>query len=200
MNSLVGLADSPTSIPNLSHSSRLAFDIPRPPASTATRPTPAKQDIAPACFRTGFVRAAPPRVNSVRLRSESAEALAEVLPLFPATSRCRATACHPGKSHELSLSIRPALGSKHRTQFVADSSHYAPQYGGYCAFAVANGTTAHGSPQQWAIVNDRVYLNNNVLAKALWDRDRPGHTRAADVNWPAIPKKDHPTDTTPSAP
>jgi len=90
--------------------------------------------------------------------------------------------------------------AEHRTQFVADPSHYAPQYGGYCAFAVANGTTAHGSPHQWAIVNDRLYLNNNALAKALWDRDRPGNIRAADVNWPAIPKKDHPSDAPPSAP
>jgi hypothetical protein len=60
----------------------LAFDILPPRASTVTGPTTAKQDMAPACFRTGFVRVAPPRVISVRLRSESAEALAEVLPLF----------------------------------------------------------------------------------------------------------------------
>ena len=79
--------------------------------------------------------------------------------------------------------------AEHRDLFAADPAHYAPQYGGYCAYAVANRTTAHGSPKQWAVVNDRLYLNNNPLAKKLWDRDRPGHIRAGDQNWPQIPKR-----------
>ena len=82
MNDLARLNDPPTSIPSLPHSSSLAFDTLPSPASAVIRPTPAKHDIAPACFRTAFVRATPLRVISVRLRSESAEALAEVLPLF----------------------------------------------------------------------------------------------------------------------
>jgi len=45
-------------------------------------PTPAKHAIEPACFRTGVARAAPLRIFCVRLRSESAEALAEALPLL----------------------------------------------------------------------------------------------------------------------
>jgi hypothetical protein len=79
--------------------------------------------------------------------------------------------------------------AKHRDLFAADPAHYAPQYGGYCAYAVANRTTAHGSPQQWAVVNDRLFLNNNSLAKKLWDQDRPDHIRAGDQNWPQIPKR-----------
>jgi hypothetical protein len=78
--------------------------------------------------------------------------------------------------------------AEHRDLFAADPAHYAPQYGGYCAYAVANRTTAHGSPKQWAVVNDRLFLNNNPLAKKLWERDRPGHIRAGDENWPQIPK------------
>jgi hypothetical protein len=79
--------------------------------------------------------------------------------------------------------------AEHRDLFAADPAHYAPQYGGYCAYAVANHTTAHGSPKQWAVVNDRLFLNNNPLAKKLWDRDRPGHIRAGDQNWPQISKR-----------
>jgi YHS domain-containing protein len=78
---------------------------------------------------------------------------------------------------------------EHRDLFAADPAHYAPQYGGYCAYAVANHTTAHGSPKQWAVVNDRLFLNNNPLAKKLWDRDRPGHIRAGDQNWLQISKR-----------
>ena len=84
--------------------------------------------------------------------------------------------------------------AEHRDLFAADPTHYAPQYGGYCAYAVANRTTAHGSPNQWAVVNDRLFLNNNALAKQLWDRDRPGNIHAGDQNWPQIPKRELPVD------
>ena len=80
--------------------------------------------------------------------------------------------------------------AEHRDLFAANPAHYAPQYGGYCAYAVANRTTAHGSPKQWAVVNDRLFLNNNALAKKLWDQDRPGNIHAGDQNWPQIPKRE----------
>ncbi len=78
---------------------------------------------------------------------------------------------------------------EHRTQFAADPVRYAPQFGGYCAFAVAQGTTADGDPRQWAIVKDKLYVDNNAIAKKLWDQDRHGNIVAADRNWPLIPKK-----------
>ena len=78
---------------------------------------------------------------------------------------------------------------EHRIEFAADPARYAPQFGGYCAFAVAQGTTADGDPQQWAIVKDKLYVNNNAVAKKLWDQDRHGNIVLADRNWPLIPKK-----------
>ena len=92
-------------------------------------------------------------------------------------------------SHTWNGVVWKFASAQHRDLFAADPVRYAPQYGGYCAFAVANHTTAHGSPKQWAVVNDRLFLNNNLLAKKLWDRDRPGHIQAADHNWPEIPKR-----------
>ena len=83
---------------------------------------------------------------------------------------------------------------EHRTQFAADPARYAPQFGGYCAFAVAQGTTADGDPHQWAIVKDKLYVNNNAVAKKLWDQDRRGNIVAADTNWLLIPKKPLSTD------
>jgi len=97
-------------------------------------------------------------------------------------------------SHTWSGVVWKFASAEHRDLFAADPARYAPQYGGYCAFAVANRTTAHGSPKQWAVVNDRLFLNNNPLAKKLWDRDRPGHIQAGDQNWPQIPKRTLPAD------
>ena len=76
----------------------------------------------------------------------------------------------------------------HLNTFKHDPMRYAPQFGGYCAYAVSIGKTADGDPKQWAIVDDKLYLNNNALAMTLWNRDRPGNIRAGDVNWPLIPK------------
>jgi len=78
---------------------------------------------------------------------------------------------------------------KHREAFKADPARYAPQFGGYCAFAVAQGTTADGDPHQWAIVDGKLYVNNNAIAKKLWDQNRPANIAAGDRNWPLIPKR-----------
>jgi YHS domain-containing protein len=78
---------------------------------------------------------------------------------------------------------------EHRKAFLADPAHYAPQFGGYCAFAVSQGTTADADPHQWAIVDGKLYVNNNVVAKKLWDEDRAANIVAGDTNWPLIPKR-----------
>jgi YHS domain-containing protein len=79
--------------------------------------------------------------------------------------------------------------AENREAFMADPERYAPQFGGYCAFAVSRGTTANGDPLQWAIVNDRLFLNNNALAMTLWNEDRPGNIEAGNENWPLISKR-----------
>ena len=76
--------------------------------------------------------------------------------------------------------------AEHRDLFVADPERYAPQCGGYCAYAVSRGTTAHGDPLQWAIVAGRLFVNSNGFAMSLWNRDRTGNIDAADQNWPLI--------------
>lgn len=78
---------------------------------------------------------------------------------------------------------------EHREAFKADPARYAPQFGGYCAFAVAQGTTAEGDPHQWAIIDSKLYVNNNAIAKKLWDQNRPANIVAGNRNWPLIPKR-----------
>ena len=70
--------------------------------------------------------------------------------------------------------------------FLADPDAYAPQYGGYCAWAVAQGYTAKGDARHWAIEDGKLYLNYNADVKAKWDVDRAGFIEKADQNWPAV--------------
>ena len=70
--------------------------------------------------------------------------------------------------------------------FKVDPAAYAPQYGGYCAFAVAKGATAGTVPDAWTIVEGKLYLNYSLAVQQRWRKDVPGHIKAADRNWPAV--------------
>jgi YHS domain-containing protein len=75
-----------------------------------------------------------------------------------------------------------------RDAFVKDPTRYAPQYGGYCAWAAAQGRTASGDPTIWKIVNDKLYLNYNAEVQKKWEADIPGLILKADKNWPQLLK------------
>ena len=75
---------------------------------------------------------------------------------------------------------------ENRAMFKADPTRYAPQFGGYCAWAVAQGYLAPIDPTAWAIVDDRLYLNFNARIQRRWERDIPGFITAARANWPGL--------------
>jgi YHS domain-containing protein len=70
--------------------------------------------------------------------------------------------------------------------FRANPTAFAPQYGGYCAWAVAQGYTASGDPRFWKVVNGKLYLNYDGSVQAKWEKDIPGFITKADRNWPGV--------------
>ena len=70
--------------------------------------------------------------------------------------------------------------------FKADPEAYAPQYGGYCAWAVSQGYTASGDPTVWKIVADKLYVNYNDDVGRKWRKDPEGFIALADQNWPSV--------------
>ncbi len=75
---------------------------------------------------------------------------------------------------------------ENRDLFVADPERYAPQYGGFCAWAVSQGYTAPTDPDAWTIVDGKLYLNFNQRVQRTWEQDIPGHIQNANANWPAV--------------
>jgi YHS domain-containing protein len=71
-------------------------------------------------------------------------------------------------------------------RFKAEPARYAPQYGGYCAWAVSQGYTASVDPQAWKIVGDKLYLNYSLDVQRQWQGDIPGNIAMADANWPVV--------------
>ncbi len=73
-----------------------------------------------------------------------------------------------------------------RDKFLADPQKYAPQYGGYCAWAVSQGYTASADPQRWTIVKDKLYLNYDEDVQKKWEVNIPDFIQKADKNWPKV--------------
>lgn len=71
-------------------------------------------------------------------------------------------------------------------RFKADPDAFAPQFGGYCAYAVSQGYTASTVPEAWEIVDDKLYLNYSKNVQKRWQQDIPGHIRAANQHWPSV--------------
>lgn len=76
--------------------------------------------------------------------------------------------------------------AENRDLFVASPEQYAPQYGGFCAWAVSQGYTASIDPEAWRIVEGRLYLNYDSRVQRQWERDIPGNIAKANANWPEV--------------
>ena len=76
-----------------------------------------------------------------------------------------------------------------KEQFAAAPEKYAPQYGGFCAYAVSRGYTADVDPTAFAVVDGKLYLNYSKRVQRMWQEDVPGNIRKADANWPGIRDK-----------
>ena len=52
--------------------------------------------------------------------------------------------------------------------FEESPTKFAPQFGGYCAFAVSKGFTANTDPNAFEFINDKLYLFADIEMKANW--------------------------------
>ena len=70
--------------------------------------------------------------------------------------------------------------------FKQNPNMYAPQYGGYCAYGLADGHKAPTDPQAWTIVNGKLYLNYNKDVQSSWNKKQAAYIQTADKLWPVI--------------
>lgn len=70
--------------------------------------------------------------------------------------------------------------------FSAAPEKYAPQYGGFCAYAVAKGKKYDGDPRYADIVDGRLYLFVNAAVFALYKEDPQGILAQAETTWASI--------------
>ena len=77
---------------------------------------------------------------------------------------------------------------ENRDLFSNNPDKYAPEYGGYCAYAAAKGSLAPIDPNAWTIYDDKLYLNYSSSIRKKWRKDIEGYVKKADNNWPKLNK------------
>ena len=90
-------------------------------------------------------------------------------------------------SDEFSMEYKGAVwkfaSQEHLDLFQAESEAYAPQYGGYCAWAMAEGDTASTEPELWTIHDGKLYLNYSRRINARWKENMLEYIEQADRHW-----------------
>ncbi len=96
----------------------------------------------------------------------------------------QATLGNPSFEHRWNNAVWRFSTAENREQFATDPVRYAPEFGGYCAYAVSRGYTADIDPNAWRIVDGRLYLNYSKRVQKLWEEDVPGNIAKGRRNWP----------------
>ena len=68
-------------------------------------------------------------------------------------------------------------------KFRSDPGRFAPQYGGFCAYAMSKGFVVSIDPEAWVIVDGKLYLNYSLGVRERWLKDVPGYIEKADTHW-----------------
>lgn len=76
-----------------------------------------------------------------------------------------------------------------RERFAAAPEKFAPQFGGYCAYAVSRGYTADVDPRAFRIIDGALYLNYSFSVQRSWERDTAGNIARGRQNWPSVLQK-----------
>lgn len=103
----------------------------------------------------------------------------------PAAGRKDLTASYRGVNYQFATAA-------HRDAFTAAPDKYEPEYGGWCAYAMADGEKVDVDPKTYKITDGRLFLfYNGWLGNTLpkWNQDEKGLTRRADVSWRGIAKE-----------
>jgi YHS domain-containing protein len=96
---------------------------------------------------------------------------------------------NPAFRHDWNGATWHFASAENRDAFAADPARYAPQYGGFCAWAVANNYTAPVDPEAWRIVDGKLYLNYSRAIRLRWDMMRQSNIAKADANWPELSRR-----------
>lgn len=77
---------------------------------------------------------------------------------------------------------------ENRDEFITEPGRYLPQYGGHCAYGVAQAYLVRGDPQAWSTRDGKLYFNYNKNIRNAWLADADNFIRHSENNWPQLNK------------
>ena len=80
--------------------------------------------------------------------------------------------------------------AQHREMFKADPVRYAPQFGNFCAMALAKGQVVVANPEHWLISDGKLYVFGSPApaGPVLFKNDLAGNITKANQNRSMLPK------------
>ncbi|MBK67854.1 MAG: YHS domain protein [Rickettsiales bacterium] len=76
--------------------------------------------------------------------------------------------------------------AENKEVFLRNPEKYEPQYGGYCAYAVAKGSLASSDPEAWTIHDGKLYLNYDKDIQKEWESNMQNFIEKGDQNFPDL--------------
>jgi len=75
---------------------------------------------------------------------------------------------------------------ENKKTFEANPEKFLPQYGGYCAYGVSVSKKFVADPEQYDIVDGKLYLNLDAKVRSIWLQNVSGRITDANKIWPVI--------------
>ena len=126
--------------------------------------------------------AAKPRINTLGLRGvaiKGYDPVAYFTKGAPTRGSKQYALRHAGAEWRFSSAANKAA-------FAANPAKYAPAYGGYCAYGVAQGYLVKIEPHAWSIKRGRLYLNYSRSVQRTWSRKPRSYIARANKKWPRL--------------
>ena len=70
--------------------------------------------------------------------------------------------------------------------FKSNPEKYAPQYGGYCAYGVAQDNLVSIEPDKFKVLGGKLYLNYSAEVQATWLKDPARYIKQGDTKFKAL--------------
>ena len=74
--------------------------------------------------------------------------------------------------------------AENKALFEANPEKYAPQYGGYCAYAMSDNRLVGIDEDAFTIYNDKLYLNYSKRVSKAWNENKDQFIAEADGYYP----------------
>jgi YHS domain-containing protein len=77
--------------------------------------------------------------------------------------------------------------AEHQAMFEKAPAKYEPQFGGYCAYGVAQGHLAPGKVEAFQIVNGQLLMQYDSRTRDEFNKDQQANLNAAQSKWQTLP-------------